>query len=58
MSESIRYWFCWAVMASAAFEDGEVAVCAGDFFGGGLGLFGANRFHFLVGEAVEGRSLP
>ena len=35
------------------FEDGEVAVCAGDFGGGGLGLFGANRFHFLVGEAVE-----
>ena len=27
-------------------------MCAGDFGGGGLGLFGADLFHFLVGEAV------
>ena len=34
-------------------EDVEVAVCAGDFGGGGLGLFVANLFHFLISVAID-----
>ena len=33
-------------------EDVEVTVCAGDFGGGGLGFFGTNQLHFVIGEAV------
>ena len=35
------------------FEELEVGLDAGDFGGGFLGFFGPDRFHFLVGEAVE-----